>query len=706
MAFHGSPLLPSLRIDQHDALQRHPDPIQNLDSADSRNSLSSGLTKHVSSSSWRTSSSTAYEPIHVRSDFTERKPSKQASSVRTSAGSWILEIFAVVISAGAIASIVALLYRENGKPLSAWKLAITLNTIVAALGTLARTTLAFALSACVGQQKWNWLRRKPDSLIAWERFDEASRGPWGGTRLLIWLRARHWAVLGALVTVGAIAFDPFLQAAISTRGQLDSIPANENADATIGQSFRINSGLIEQLDGAAIRDMATGLVYKTSIGGRADFGFISSVYSGFQNTSNFRNDAIGTRCTTGNCTWPAYTSAAVCSSCKDVSSHLNRRQFYGKNGTNIPTINSPYEGDFIKFELPYANMRNYVGLANDESDKAMLPRSTFMTANTTIDANRTIAFQQIETLLMAFTIIRAPEDWLEFRIKWEEATPIATECALYLCANAYQSKSENSVVTGQLLGTWAEKVPGSFGVDTNAWNFDDSNNWNFEGGAQAWVDSLGSRLYDARIDRMDLQLLIPPEQSKHLPPDVRREFNVSHAFIFSAIDFLLGYTKEQTIQTKPADTNGQADETWDMLAVPLWKTSQPAVLDALWNSTNLTTTFENVARSLTTQIRNSSPDRHQGELQKWVLHVHVDWAYLAYPVFMLVAGIVYVILTIIESSRLRMPVWKESALPTLLHGFDDETQRLLRGDGQDAQRRLIVRFEHDEKDCLRLLAQY
>jgi hypothetical protein len=121
---------------------------------------------------------------------------------------------------------------------------------------------------------------------------------------------------------------------------------------------------------------------------------------------------------------------------------------------------------------------------------------------------------------------------------------------------------------------------------------------------------------------------------------------------------------------------------------------------------NLTTTFENVARSITNQIRNSSPDRLQGELQKWAVHVHVDWPYLAYPIFMLVAGIVYVILTIVESTRLHVPVWKESALPTLLHGFDDETQRLLRADKPATQHRVQVRFEQDEKDCLRLVAQH
>lgn len=438
--------------------------------------------------------------------------------------------------------------------------------------------------------------------------------------------------------------------------------------------------------------------YVTTIGSRPDFGFISSVYNGFQNTSTFRNDAIGADCSTGNCTWPVYTSAAVCSSCEDVSSHMKVQKIYGKNGTNIPTVGSnPWEADFIKYELPYANIRNYYGLFYGQKGASSAIR-TQMTANTTVDANRTIAFQHMETLLMAFTVMRASQEFIDNRTKWEDSKPTATECALYLCANAYESKSENNIVEERMLGSWAHKVPASYSPNTSAWNYGP--------GVVGWVESLGSRLYDARIDRYDLQIAIPQNESEHLPVDVSRAFNVSHAFIFSTMDFLLDWTKGNNEQRNNPLDKGPPDETWNMLGVPWATTSQPAVVDTLWNSTNLTITFENVARSITNQIRNSSPDRLQGELQKWVLHVHVDWPYLAYPISMLMAGIVYVILTIVESTRLRMPIWKESALPTLLHGFDDETQRMLRVEKPSAQHMLQVRFEQDEKDCLRLVAQH
>ena len=173
-------------------LTYHPETevTQQSHSTKGNHAVTRGHAKHSSVSPTLAPSSTAYEPIHLDLESTKRNFVGSLTSVRDSPSSWTLEIIAIIISTGAVVSIIALLYRENKRPISAWKLAVTLNTIVATLGTLARTTLAFALSACVGQQKWNWLRRRPDSLVAWERFDEASRGPWGGTRLLIWLRAR------------------------------------------------------------------------------------------------------------------------------------------------------------------------------------------------------------------------------------------------------------------------------------------------------------------------------------------------------------------------------------------------------------------------------------------------------------------------------------------------------------------------------------
>jgi hypothetical protein len=106
-------------------------------------------------------------------------------------GSWIWELIAIAVSCGSLVAIIAVLKTSDGKPQTAWSLtALSINTVVAILGTLSRTSLAFAVSACIGQQKWNWLHKSPDHLVAFERFDEASRGPWGASRLFFWLKMR------------------------------------------------------------------------------------------------------------------------------------------------------------------------------------------------------------------------------------------------------------------------------------------------------------------------------------------------------------------------------------------------------------------------------------------------------------------------------------------------------------------------------------
>jgi hypothetical protein len=118
-------------------------------------------------------------------------PYSTSFAVRSTLASWMFEVLSVIVSIASIVAIVVVLYRENNRPLTAWKFGLTLNTVIATLGTLARTTLAFAISACIGQQRWSWLRRRSDHLVAFERFDEASRGPYGSLQLFVWLRMRY-----------------------------------------------------------------------------------------------------------------------------------------------------------------------------------------------------------------------------------------------------------------------------------------------------------------------------------------------------------------------------------------------------------------------------------------------------------------------------------------------------------------------------------
>jgi hypothetical protein len=501
-----------------------------------------------------------------------------------------------------------------------------------------------------------------------------------------------------LVIIGTIAFDPFLQAVISTHGQLDNIPPTQQSHqlfestAKIAQARNIDGGVISWLGPLDSMNTTSGRIgYVVGAVSRPDFGVVSSIYNGFQNTSAYRNDGGTNSCPTGNCTWPVFASAAFCSSCNDISNHLVVVTGNGPGGSNNrPPYPARVEGDYTAYTLPYANISNY------NEGRYLRDAATWMSANVTLDPRLTLSFQHQQTLLVAFVILRVPENWLASNDSWTSAErPVATECALYLCAKAYKAKSYNNILKEEVAGSWAVKDPGSYKVDHGAPLI--------QGGPalDAWADSLGNSLKDDIVPRTDLRLLIPAESSHSLPATMQRSFNVSYGLIQSTMDFFVELTHSSSIA---------AQKRKDMMAYPMSGSgSMPPIVDALWYSTNLTKTFENVATSLTNQFRNTSPDRFEGSIQQWVIHIHVDWPYLTFPAAMILIGIIYVVLTIIESTRLHIPVWKERALPTLLHGLNDETQSLLRHDhlaSKGMRPRRNVRFGYDEKeDCLRLVTE-
>ncbi|KAF1925703.1 uncharacterized protein M421DRAFT_103015 [Didymella exigua CBS 183.55] len=618
--------------------------------------------------------------------------------------SWLPELVAVVVSVGSLLAIFAVLRREDGKPISEWSLVVPLNAVIAILGALARTTLAFALSACIGQQKWNWLRVRPDHLVAWTRFDEASRGPWGATRLFVWLRLRHWAALGALVIVGTVAFDPFLQAVLTTAGGLD-VDQLAEYPARLPQALLVDTGPILELTtqgGLSFFNTSVGLL--TKMGGftvQPDFGMISAIYNGFRNsttrdpvTSSYRTaEVVNSVCTTGNCTWPRYTSAAICSSCNDVSTRITLDQRTGTGGSSIPgPFNQVYgPSRYTAFTLQNANLSNddTARYDPDSGSKGGI-QPTLLTTNISYDARDTIRFRNLSTMIASFTIMKAGNDWLGGKVAWNASKPTATECALYFCANMYKAETRNGKLVETVIGSWSNRDPNSYQVDQNSGTVDVTGE---KAAVEAYLaEHVGNMLYDTVLQRTDLRLDIPEEES----PDVMsftRSFNISYAYIISMTDFL---------KTLTARTSGV--RSTDQMVYPEWDGGESPLVNALWDSGNLTQTFDNVALSLTNQIRNTaidSPRYHEasGDTLKWVIHVRVQWPYLAFPIAMITLGILYVFLTIVESTRLHIPVWKEAALPSLLYGLDNETQSLLR----EAHKKSVmtVRYRLDEKDdCL------
>ncbi|KAH8158014.1 hypothetical protein CIB48_g10238 [Xylaria polymorpha] len=147
--------------------------------------------------------------------------------------------------------------------------------------------------------------------------------------------------------------------------------------------------------------------------------------------------------------------------------------------------------------------------------------------------------------------------------------------------------------------------------------------------------------------------------------------------------FLSGMGAPLSVHHKPSDS---ADK-------------MPPVVQALYQSTDLSATFDAVARSMTKWIRDTSNASSQvGVAQEWTIRIHVEWPYIAAPLAAFAAGLVFCIYSVFETRKLGLEPWKTNAIPTLTHSVDAETRAQLRhayrqGYLDKAVRAMVVSYE-------------
>lgn len=129
---------------------------------------------------------------------------------------WLWEILGALVSITAIIAIVVILASHDGGPLSKWNYSITLNSLISLFATVAKAALLLPVGQVLGQLKWTWFHQRARRLDHLQTFDDASRGPWGALQLLYSTRGQaRLAAWGAIITLAALAIDPFAQQVIT-----------------------------------------------------------------------------------------------------------------------------------------------------------------------------------------------------------------------------------------------------------------------------------------------------------------------------------------------------------------------------------------------------------------------------------------------------------------------------------------------------------
>lgn len=431
----------------------------------------------------------------------------------------------------------------------------------------------------------------------------------------------------------------------------------------VGLMTRGLGGFIESLNSSDGSCIYTGYTGSLS---QPDLGMVSSVYAGFSNVSFLTPQTPGYTCRTGNCTWAPFASLAICASCHDVSQHLevsSKWEFQDFHRFRR-------EGNQTTFSLPLVNISN-LGTQGPVPKFEEMYGAKVMNARGTTNRSETISFTDSDTFVLGFSIINADPEFLASNVTWGSSKPIATECGLQFCTRFYSPQVNQGQLSEGLTGSSIHRNMKSLAPE--GYN---------ESCVQQWYQMTDYGLSwsshrDMALPRSDLQLFVTDDEARQygLSSKSAKTFNISDRTLKSSLSWMKqSFTQEPMAwYATPA-----GDDVWQFAGTSFWNQSTIAV--SLANQTNLMETFDRVADSMTTWMRNLGYAENPvtGTTLLWVLHVRVRWAFMALPVATTLAGCVYCLVVMFETRRLRLKPWRDSCLATMAHGIGDDLREKLR----------------------------
>ncbi|KAF2474372.1 uncharacterized protein BDR25DRAFT_385936 [Lindgomyces ingoldianus] len=531
---------------------------------------------------------------------------------------WLLEIISWIISAICMGAIVGVLIYLRNQPLSKWQLSrigLTLNAFVSVLSKVASAALLLPVAEALGQLKWSWFQGHSKKMWDFEIFDNASRGPWGSFLLLIRTKGMTLAALGALVTIFALALDPFFQQVVDfpDRWKLQgnsSIPRVVRYDPVYPEEYM--NGLLQ-----AQRDENLEAVLKNFF---YDNGTQPMLFG------NGTRAEVPLSCPTSNCTWPPYETLGVCSQCVNVSQLLTfdcleTRVDWTSNLTGPGTEWTYPNGTVCGYWLNSTSkepvlMSGYLkNSTNSGEEEALLMRILALVTNPKRQTfyGGSINFKHIRNPIEDFIIVGAAN---EAPSVYRNETPIAHECVLSWCVKTIRSSYWQATYQEEVTDLYMNETEGPYPWTTIR------------------IDSpqgSGTDTYYAE----DIVIDAPSSAVNTISifDDIFPSFTT---VANSSSEPLLRYRTSFVNKVMP-----NVSEHVDRMA----------------------TAFTNVIRA------GSSKEMIYGDAYDKKTYVSVRWGWLSLPLGLLILSFVFLVATIIKSAREtgQVGVRKTSAMATLLY---------------------------------------
>lgn len=401
-----------------------------------------------------------------------------------------------------------------------------------------------------------------------------------------------------------------------------------------------------------------------------------AVLNGLAHTTEEVINQTSYSCATGNCTWNPFESLAVCNRCNDLQGQLTR---YSNRTALINILNNDDSKSAFENGTTFRTNNNLI-INNADNISYISPTGTtaplsiiYMTAYGTGNASATASFKDNDVLIWSTSILRL-RTIHESDLRWPDLPIEAIECALYYCVKQYNASVHNGVFYEN------EATLQNVRRSPDSWQLQP-------------IRYLGSPYFFQFINTTEGRSLEYNNRTAGLywsdlilESDSGSKYNVSQQGVHGTSAYLQNTFRYKIDINRFNDTFGDRFTTGLDLSGVLngWALSfgnvtqySPTIIETIWQSQNISATFDAVARSMSNAIRASeyslrdtnSTSVHKGVAQVVVIFYSVQWRWIILHAALVLAGLIFLAITIWKTINLGIPAWKSHSLPPLAFSY-------------------------------------
>ncbi|KAL4901138.1 hypothetical protein BDW74DRAFT_181992 [Aspergillus multicolor] len=544
-------------------------------------------------------------------------PPKTSRWSSLSLDTWFWEILALIFGVFAFITIFVILAVLDQKPSPTLPSGITLNTIIFILSTSSKSPLIFAISSAIGQLKWIAFRRGKKPLSDLQLADDAGRGPLGSFWIIVRYKGKDLICLGAAVIMLCLVFGPFMQQILSYPIRItpskDAKPHLQTISISTPSIPRGTTLLPPSLRRgwcSACSDITASAKFTYDVSSNGTAGRIK----GSDNVTDIP------------CAVPLSSPPGSSSSFTEMQKYVD------EDPRILGALSIPV--DYIR-AIERVNLEKNVTLSGIRN-----PLAVFWRAQVEVPLNESMWFNpQIHSAIPALR---------SGGIKLKNVT----ECVLTPCAR----KCSVSVMHGvPAIHTSVPKY-GDLLIDTSK-----EGNGDF-----CWkAPSVTGTSEPANISAIEFTLL-------YNTSTVGTRVSADQGIICPE-EVLSTFTNASNPLTKAPATI----ISHDVMPKPIWKLLlETSLYDDDVRARIQTVGFEevmaNIAASLTkVGMEISNETMVVGTISVSVVYVRVTWAFITLPTLLLLAGVVFVLVTVHVSRKVDVGLWKTSVLPAFWIGIEE-----------------------------------